>query len=384
MKRILLLIDRRGNREQLAKWLGTTSYRIWNPGHVEQLPDETFGMALVDRSALNRLGDALRKRQRAAAPIQVPVVLIDVRAQVPVSQESLGRQVEKLIASRNRSLRQFLGLSDGADIDELDEEAVERKLVVNRRLKQAVEGDALELHYQPIVTLGRRRMVGAEALCRWEDPQLGRVSPGVFIPVAERSDLIVDLGRWTLRQACDQVAAWDRHEGPDVPYVSVNIAASHFNGGTLLDDAFEAVSEAGLEPGRLKIELTERALAGSEVVESLADLSRAGFRVMIDDFGTGYSCLAKLFELEMDSLKLDRSFLQGLGSNPRCEQVTDMVIDLARKLQLNLIMEGVETEDQVKQLRKMVTGFSSFAQGYLFGRPVAGSQLTAPGPASAA
>ncbi len=239
-------------------------------------------------------------------------------------------------------------------------------------LRQAIEDDALYLLFQPIVELGTRRPVAVEALLRWNHPDRGPVSPTTFVPIAERTGLIVPLGRWVLRTACAQAAAWHRRYGDAAPAMSVNVSPLQLRDTGFVDEVAARLSEHGLPPDRLTVEVTESMAVdepGSRT--NLAALHRLGVRVSLDDFGTGHSALSLLDECPVDELKLDRAFTQAC-TDPARRRVAAAVAGLARSLELDTVAEGVETAAEADELERL--GFR-FGQGYLFAPAVAPEQV---------
>ncbi|WP_018953396.1 EAL domain-containing protein [Thioalkalivibrio sulfidiphilus] len=247
-------------------------------------------------------------------------------------------------------------------------EAVFSRLSIETGLRHALERDELRLHYQPILDVAGGRIAAMESLMRWQHPERGQVSPGVFIPVAEQSDLILALGRWALMSACAQVRAWADAGLEPVP-VSVNIPARHFCQPGFVEEVLEVVREAGVQPQSLIIELTESALMEpvSLAEERIRRLRDAGVVVAIDDFGTGYSSLGYLQRFHVNYLKVDRSFVSGLPGDENARAITEAVIGVSHSLGLEVVAEGVETQAQLDYLR--ATGCDK-VQGYLTGRPV--------------
>ena len=237
-----------------------------------------------------------------------------------------------------------------------------------RALRRALADDELRLHYQPKVALDTERIVGVEALLRWQHPQRGMVAPLEFIPLAEATGLIVPIGTWVIEQACREAARW-RRSFPDRPLlvVSVNVSVRQFRPG-LVDVVARALSASGAEPGAMCLELTESLLMhdveGS--VALLGELVGLGVALSIDDFGTGYSSLAYLKRFPLHELKIDKSFVDGLGRDTNDTAIVAAVVALAHALELSVVAEGVETADQVQRLRTL--GCQQ-AQGYHFARP---------------
>jgi diguanylate cyclase (GGDEF)-like protein/PAS domain S-box-containing protein len=252
--------------------------------------------------------------------------------------------------------------------------AIER-LELETDLRQALALGQFRLHYQPIHSLEDGQFTEVEALLRWERPGHGLVNPSVFIPIAEETGLIVPIGRWVLQQACEQAAAWQAEFACEPPLVmSVNLSARQFQDPGLMSDIEQTVRGAGLDPHSLKLEITETvALHDVEAtVAKLQALKAAGIQLAIDDFGTGYSSLGYLKRFPVDTLKIDRSFVEGLGDDTQDAAIVQSVVALARTLHLRVVGEGIESQAQAAQLRAL--GCDG-GQGYLFARPQPAEQI---------
>ena len=258
--------------------------------------------------------------------------------------------------------------------DEALRQALAAQAAVEEGLRHALVADELVLFYQPVVDLVTGRCRSVEALVRWERPGVGLVPPNDFIPVAESSDLICDLGRWALRTALTQLAAFDRDGGPCAGLsVAVNVSGRHLRSSRLLDDVTEALAASGLAPQRLTLEITETVLVEDPVAWGRLEALRAeGVRVAIDDFGTGYTSFGQLARFPVDVLKVDRSFVA--SDDPRTVELVRLVVGAARSFSLGVVAEGVEEHAQVRALQ--ATGAGT-AQGYLFSRPVPAAALGA-------
>jgi diguanylate cyclase (GGDEF)-like protein/PAS domain S-box-containing protein len=244
------------------------------------------------------------------------------------------------------------------------------RLETESALRRAIEREELCVYYQPEVDLATGRVVGVEALVRWQHPERGLVAPGEFIPVAEETGLIVPIGEWVLRQACLQAQAW-RHEFPDGPplRMAVNLSARQLAHGQLRDTVSRALAEADMDPATLCLEITESAVSDDPpaAMLMLRGLKKLGVWLAIDDFGVGFSSLSQIRHLPpVDVLKIDRSFIAGLGENRQDAAIVTSVISLAHSLELTAIAEGVETSEHVHELRALGC---DLAQGFYFARP---------------
>lgn len=259
--------------------------------------------------------------------------------------------------------------TEGMNVDTLE------RLDVRSRLRHALDRGEFELHYQPRVELDTGRVVGVEALLRWNNPQLGSVSPEVFIPALEETGLINTVGAWVLRTACDQAVAW-RSAGLPPLRMSVNLSPRQFRQNGLLETVRSALAESGLEARALELEITEGTLVENveQVVGTLSALHRLGVSIAVDDFGTGYSSLSYLKRFPIDILKIDRSFVKGIPHDGDDLAIATAIIAMAGNLRLRVTAEGVETLAQLTLLRER---HCAEGQGYLFSRPLSAPDLEA-------
>jgi EAL domain-containing protein (putative c-di-GMP-specific phosphodiesterase class I) len=240
---------------------------------------------------------------------------------------------------------------------------------LRRELTEAISDDQLFLVYQPVVEVGTARMLGAEALVRWIHPERGFLPPDQFIPLAESSNIIVELGAWVLRTACAEAVTWPPHL-----HVAVNLSVRQLADRDIVAMVAKALAETGLSADRLVLEVTESALMddADRAIRHLGLLKELGVRLAIDDFGTGYSSLNYLKRMPVDLLKVDRSFVAGLGEDPGDTAIVSSVIALAHTFGLLAVAEGVETEEQHRLLVEL--GCDS-AQGFLWSRPAPADQF---------
>ena len=248
--------------------------------------------------------------------------------------------------------------------DSMRERALER-LELESGLRHALADGELRLVYQPLVTLDDGRVTGVEALLRWDHPVFGVVAPLRFVSLAERNGLIIPIGAWVLREACGQLAAW----GDDALSVSVNVSARQLGSTDLVDVVGAALEDSGIEPIRLCLEITETAMMADPgaIGETLAALKALGVRLAVDDFGVGHASLRQLRALlPVDTLKIDKSFVDGITDDADDAAIVEGVVRLAHSLGLQAVAEGVETADQVAMLRSFSC---QTGQGYHFARP---------------
>ena len=250
------------------------------------------------------------------------------------------------------------------------------RLDTEMALRRAITDGDLRVHYQPIIDIASGRIDGVEALVRWEHPTQGTITPDQFIPIAEETGLIVPLGEWVLGEACRQAQIWHQsHPELDQLNVSVNLSGRQINQADLIPVVTNILADTGLAPSSLVLEITESVLmsdpeASIVVLRSLRDL---GIHLSVDDFGTGYSSLSYLKKFPVDALKIDKSFVDGLGTEGDDSAIVRAIISLAKSLGLQTVAEGVETPIQLKALTDLG---ADKAQGYFFSRPQPAATLT--------
>ncbi|GEM_PF-696336 len=251
--------------------------------------------------------------------------------------------------------------------ENMNANSVER-LSLETRLRHAIDNDELLLHYQPQINLHSGEIIGAEALIRWQHPEMGLVSPAKFIPLAEESGLIFPIGEWVMRTACAQIKTW-QNAGVMTPPVAVNLSAHQFRQQHLVKMTTGVLLDSGIDGRYLELEMTESAVMedADRVIKVLRELKETGVKISIDDFGTGYSSLSYLKQFAIDKLKVDQSFVREITRDPDDAAIVVAIITMAHSLGLSVIAEGVETEGQLEYLRSH--GCNEM-QGYLFSRPV--------------
>ncbi|BCH13407.1 diguanylate cyclase [Mesorhizobium sp. L-2-11] len=248
--------------------------------------------------------------------------------------------------------------------------AFRNRLLMKADLRTAVESTGLRVVYQPIVAMSTMRIASCEALCRWDHPDLGPISPSIFIPLAEEMGIISEISTFVLHAACTECAKW-----PAQTSVSVNLSAKDFRNRDVVQKVRDALASSGLAAGRLEIEVTETALLDDKSLtrQYIEELKRLGVRIALDDFGTGYSSLSYLHKLPLDKIKIDRSFLMDVTQDSRSLELLKGIVNLSRPLGLSVTVEGVETFEQLKILALQVK--PDLVQGFLFGSALSASGI---------
>jgi len=263
----------------------------------------------------------------------------------------------------------YAAKADGRRVWRAFEPAMDAKIQIRRlielELRAAVASDGIDVHFQPIVSVATRRIVGFEALARWRSAVLGNISPTEFIPIVEEIGLMEEMGASVLRRACAACAAW-----PDGVSVSVNLSSTQFRNGNLEKTILGALAAANLAPERLDLEITESTLLEDrgDTRRALQALRARGLRISLDDFGTGYSSLSYLLSFPLDRIKIDRTFTMGLGIQERASVLVESVAAMSRRLGMRVLIEGVETDKQLRMIETL--GTIAEAQGFLFSPPV--------------
>ncbi|MDZ7954293.1 MAG: EAL domain-containing protein [Nostoc sp. DedQUE09] len=244
------------------------------------------------------------------------------------------------------------------------------RLQLENDLRRAIERHEFQLYYQPIVSLANGRLIGFEALLRWQHPERGLISPTDFIPLVEETGMIVDVGYWTLHEACRQMQSWQvSHPTNSLEKISVNLSVKQFSQRDLIEQIGEILRSTGLDASSLMLEITESAIMenGDEANAALSEFQKMGIKLSIDDFGTGYSSLSRLHSFPISVLKIDRSFVSPIDANGKNLEIIEIIITLAHKLGMDVTAEGVETKEQLAFLRKLNC---EYGQGYFFSRPL--------------
>ncbi|GAB3244845.1 putative bifunctional diguanylate cyclase/phosphodiesterase [Kineosporia babensis] len=307
---------------------------------------------------------------RVRAAVNEPLVLggrtlrPTVSVGIALSGDPMG---DPLLLLRDAEMATYQAKSRGRDrwdtVDSFQRKAATERLDLEHQLRAAITDGELELHFQPIVGLDGRDVIGREALVRWRHPDRGLMPPITFLPVAEESGLIVELGAWVLRDAVRAAAS-----SADPGYVAVNVSPNQMIRPGFSDEVEKVLAESGLPASQLVVELTESVMLSSAPAarQEIEQLHNLGVRIVVDDFGTGFSALSYLRDLPVSGIKVDRSFTSGLGEDQQCDRIVEALIGLGNGLGIDVIVEGVETEQQSAWLAGIGV---RHAQGYLFGKP---------------
>jgi diguanylate cyclase (GGDEF)-like protein/PAS domain S-box-containing protein len=330
------------------------------------LAEDLISEADVERIAMRFLAALIR-------PFSVGGVKLEQHASIgAVTWDELSSDGSTLVQNADVALyeakKRHKGSYEIFDSD-MRESAVTR-FTLNQELRQALQNDEISMQYQPIVNLSTKRIMGFEALMRWQHPERGAISPDVFIPIAEQNDVILDLGMFALREAATAASRWGKSQrSRDDLYVSVNVASQQLQDPRLMSTVEAVLLESGLDPNRLVLEITETAALFdvTETIAVLTQLRELGVGIALDDFGTGFSSLSYLLQLAPRVIKIDRSFVSPVHDTGDNEMLLETIIALGKKLRVTLIPEGIETESQLNKLLRLGC---KYGQGFLFSRSV--------------
>ena len=293
-----------------------------------------------------------------------------------ISQYPLdGEDVETLIKNADIAMYKAknLGKNQYALCSKAMKEEVQMSMELSNDLYRALDRNELVVYYQPQIDLVTKKISGAEALLRWMHPTRGMISPGIFIPIAEKNSLINSIGEWVLREACIQNKKWQDKGLPEIN-IAINLSAIQILNPKLASNLANIIKETGLDPKYIELEITE-SIAIKEtnhVIEVLNKLKKIGVSIAIDDFGTEYSSLSRLKMLPIDRIKIDMQFIQGLETNEKDKAITMVIINLAKSLGMNVLAEGVETENQLDFLNQKMC---NNVQGYYYYKPMPADEM---------
>ena len=331
---------------------------------------------------LETLQDADAIAQRLLEALRQPLYIAErelrISASVGLARSDGSSGVDELL--RNADTAMYAAKETGKGMAQTFESGMHKRVLdrleLTGELQRALERDQFELDYQPIVELAGGHIVGVEALVRWAHPDRGRLAPGHFIGLAEETGMIIGLGAWILQRACVQGAAWQAERAGRPLYVNVNVSTRQLHDPEFPAVVRSALSDSGLAGSQLVLEITESVLPDDspQMLHQLLALKQLGVRVAIDDFGSGYSALSRLHAYPVDILKIDRSFIEGLESDPGKGQLVQGIVNLGESLALEIVAEGIEQPAQADQLRRMR---SPLGQGFLFSRPLGSAEMGA-------
>ncbi|MDP3773994.1 MAG: EAL domain-containing protein [Gemmatimonadales bacterium] len=368
--------------DQLLTAIARRLERCVRPGDTAaRLGGDEFALFLDD---IHDVGDAIRVADRIENELKQPFVLgtqeVFGSASIGIALSVAGYDRPEDFL-RDADLAMYRAKEQGGARHEVFQVEMHKHAVamlqLETDLRRALERDEFLLHYQPIVSMRSGKIVGFEALARWQHPQRGLVQPASFIPVAEQTGMIVPLGLWVLREACRQIKVWQQLAGPEHPLaMSVNLSAKQLLQPDLVDQIALILKETGLDAHTLQLEITESVIVenAESAVSMLARLRALNVQLHMDDFGTGYSSLSYLHRFQIDTLKIDRSFVSNLGLRGENSEIIRTIVTLARNLGIDVIAEGVETEEQLALLRAIGC---AHVQGFLFSEPIPGDAAIA-------
>jgi diguanylate cyclase (GGDEF)-like protein/PAS domain S-box-containing protein len=335
-----------------------------------RLGGDEFAIFLEDTSLSSATSVAYRLIEALSEPFMVGTREVMVHATVGIEfADASTTKSDELL--RNADVAMYVAKSKGKARYELFDPSMHtaalRRLEMKGELKQAIDNDEFVLHYQPIVSLSEGALLGIEALVRWQHKSRGLIPPVEFIPLAEESGLIVPLGRWVLREACRQANAWPITD-PEIS-LSVNVSPKQFQHPGLVEDVANALWDSNVDPSILTIEITESVLIHDTdvAIEKLGRLKDFGVRIAVDDFGTGYSSLGYLKRFPIDILKIDKSFIDGVGNSSEEAAIAHAIIKLGGSLGLEVVAEGIEEPEQVDALQSLRC---ERGKGFFFSKPV--------------
>jgi diguanylate cyclase (GGDEF)-like protein/PAS domain S-box-containing protein len=341
---------------------------------------DEFAVLLEDTAGAS---EAIRVAQRIAEDLREPFTVDDFQVSLSTSigitlgtahaNDDPERMLREADSAMYRAKEQ--GPGRYAVFDPAMQARAQERLELEAELRRALEQEEFVLYYQPEVSLHDGKMVGFEALLRWQHPERGLLKPAAFVPIAEDTDLIAPIGRWVLEEACQQAKRWEEERPLASPMtMEINLSSKQLRRQGLVRTVEEALARADLEAHTLALDMTETVLirVSEDNTQALDALKEMGVRLGLDDFGTGYSSLSYLKRLPVDRVKVDKSFVKGLGENATDTALVRMIIDLCHTLGVEIVAEGIETSEQAVLLRDMGC---DLGQGYYFARPLRGEEL---------
>jgi diguanylate cyclase (GGDEF)-like protein len=342
-------------------------------GLLARFAGDVFVVFMVISNDCGHTSKVMHKlKEQIRTPFQIDGHTISITSSMGISlYPGDGSDLEMLLKKAHKALIQ----AKRSGRNNFQFYATNKHLILEKQLHRAIEHSEFELYYQPQINLNKQEIAGVEALIRWKHPEKGLIFPGEFIPLAEETGLIVPIGEWVLRTACTQNKLW-QDMGITPMRVAVNLSARQFQLPNLVERINKILAETGLEAKYLEVEITESSIMQNieNTARVLKELNETGISVAIDDFGTGYCSLSYLRSFPIHALKIDKSFVQNASSNWKDLAIANAIITLAKSLNLEVVVEGVETEEQ---LRFFQARGCHKIQGYLFSRPLPADSMTA-------
>jgi diguanylate cyclase (GGDEF)-like protein/PAS domain S-box-containing protein len=354
--------------------------RLRNEDVLARFGGDEFAVLLEDTAGTS---EAIRVAQRIAEDLREPFTVDDFQVSVSTSigitlgTAQANDDPERMLRDADVAMYRAKEQGPGryAVFDPAMQARAQERLELEAELRRALEQGEFVLYYQPEVSLHDGKMVGFEALLRWQHPERGLLKPSAFVPIAEDTDLIAPIGRWVLEEACQQAKRWEEERPLASPMtMEINLSSKQLRRQGLVRTVEEALARADLEAHTLALDMTETVLirTSEDNTQALDALKEMGVRLGLDDFGTGYSSLSYLKRLPVDRVKVDKSFVKGLGENATDTALVRMIIDLCHTLGVEIVAEGIETSEQAVLLRDMGC---DLGQGYYFARPLRGEEL---------
>jgi len=284
---------------------------------------------------------------------------------VPIDRYIRDQNIASLLQIDSEDVDNFYGIGVHSSFSKLTEE----ETLLEKEMYRALDNNEFELYYQPVINLSKNKLHGFEALIRWNDPQKGLVSPGTFIPIAEKSPIIIALGFWIVDQAAKQIKKWIDDGIDFIPQVNVNLSATQFLYPDLPDEIIAIINKYSIPNDSIAFELTESSfMADNKAANiSLLTLRSQGYKIYLDDFGTGYSSLSYLLHFPVDIIKIDMSFVEWMHIDEQSEQIVKSVITMAHNMKMKVVAEGVSEEDHISMLKQWNC---DYVQGYYYSKPL--------------
>lgn len=359
--------------DRVLKLIGKRLVRLLrDKDTVARLGGDEFAIILNDLSSIEEARVIAEKiQQKLTQPFRLNGNLIYTDLNIGIAPfDAEHKKPEEILRDANIAMHSAKENGSGVAVFTKELRAIYlEKINLETDLRFAVEREELFMHYQPLISLRNGKLIGFEALLRWQHPQRGFISPAQFIPIAEESGSIIPITKWILSKTTKQLAEWQKNLNCTDLIVSVNISGKHLTDRSLIYDVKNALTISNLSPASLKLEITESAAMenAQQSVQILTQLKQIGVQLSIDDFGTGYSSLNYLHQLPFDSLKIDRSFINAVGENGENSEILITILSLAKNLNLRVIAEGIETETQLSLLQTLGC---HYGQGYLMSKPL--------------